>query len=289
MATAILRDTVGFLRWRLVPVRKLGKWTKALSPPPATPPQAALTLDHARAATIERKGHVRAAPVKPELLAEIQQLYLPRGEQVVPHDGGHPFENIMQAEDFTPDNPVMRLAFSDAVLGVAEVYFGGRYRFDSLQVLHSFPTAGELRASQYWHRDYGDSKSLHFVMYVNDVLDDAGGPFGFIDKPNSAKVRRSPIIRRLTDAQIAAEVGDAQFETFYGRAGDAVLIDPAACYHFGSRCKVARTALFVTFNTSTPYTGMVEPLLSHRHQAAAAAKQIRSDLPPAYIDTVLGI
>ncbi|QUL37331.1 hypothetical protein [Erythrobacter sp. JK5] len=254
MATAYLRDTVGFLRWRLVPVRMLGKLKSVLAGPAPTP-EAALTLDRGRAQAVERDGYTMAAPVDPDAVAQIREIYLPRGEQVVPREGGHPFENIMRAEDFTADNPVFRLAFSDAILGAAEAYFGGRFLFDSMQVLHSFPTEGELRASQFWHRDYGDSKSLHFVMYVNDVLDDEGGPFVFIDKATSRTVKRSPFIRRLTDAQIAAEIGHDRFETFYGKSGEAVLVDPAVCYHFGSRCKTPRTAVFITFNTNTPIPG----------------------------------
>ncbi len=289
MATAYIRETASFLRWRLVPVRKLGKVRNRITRSHAAPilPPGALPFDPVRLEHLQRDGYCRAQPLDPAALDAIRALYLPRTEAVVPRHAGHPFENIARAGDFNADNPLFRFALSDEVLGAAQAYFDGAFRFDSIQVLHSFPTDGPLRASQHWHRDYGDSKSLHFVMYLSDVEDERDGPFGFVDKQTSRRVKRSPIIRRLTDDQIAAEIGHDRHEIVYGKAGTAILMDPATCYHYGSRCSRPRTAVFVTFNTDAPYTGMVEPLASSRQQAAAAARLIRPDLPGAYLDAIL--
>lgn len=286
MATAILRDTYGFLRWRLVPVRMLGKLKHALARP-TRPPRAETRFDADKLARIETHGVCAATPVPQTVLAEIEAKYLPRAAQVTPRAEGHPFENIMRAEDFSADDPVFRLAFSEEVLGAADAYFDGHYLFDSIQVLHSFPTEGKLRASQMWHKDYGDNKSLHFVMYVNDVQSDEDGPFVYIDRERSKSVAKRPIIRRLSDEEIARETGSADFERVFGKAGDAILVDPSACYHYGSRCKNGRTAVFVTFNSATPYEPMQEPLKSARKQAADEARKVRPDLPPEYIDAIL--
>ena len=97
-------------------------------------------------------------------------VYGPRGEQVLHRQEGHPFTNLFQREDLTPNNPVFRFAFSPQVLDRADEYFGGRFVFDSIQVLYSWPTEGALRESQMWHKDYGDWRSFHCVAYVNDVL-----------------------------------------------------------------------------------------------------------------------
>ena len=288
MATAALHDTANFLRWRLIPVRKLGKMKNKLVGHPGPEPRAT-SFDAKRLAELNSKGFCKALPVDTAVVEEIRALYLPRGADVVPTDSGHPFANIMPPEEYTSDNPVFRLAFSDDILNAAEAYFEGKFSFASIQVTHSFPTSGDLRESQKWHRDYGDSQSLHFIMYVNDVLEEDGGPLSLIDRDTSKKVGRSPVIRRLTDAEIAAEVGSDDYVRFYGKAGEAILMDPATCYHFGSRCQTPRTAVFITFNTHVPYTDMMQPLGSHRTAAAAEARKVRPDLPGEYIDSILQV
>ncbi|WP_370179066.1 hypothetical protein [Alteriqipengyuania sp.] len=288
MASAALHDTANFLRWRLVPVRKLGKVKNQLVGR-AAPPRRATSFDPDRLAQLHAVGCCPALPVDQGLVAQIQDMYMPRAEKVVPTTRGHPFTNVMPPEDYHADNPVFRLAFSDDILNAAEAYFDGKFSFASIQVIRSFPTEGKLRESQKWHRDYGDSQSLHFILYLNDVLDDDGGPFAYIDREKSKKVNRSPVIRRLTDDEIAAETGDDHYERFYGKAGEAILTDPAVCYHFGSRCKTPRTAVFVTFNTHVPYTEMMQPLGSHRKRAAEQARKVRPDLPGEYIDSILQV
>lgn len=290
MASAVLRDTLGFLRWRLVPVRALGKVKNRLAgrTPPGLgeniAPMPSSSLDEMNA-----KGFTKAGPIEAGLLSQITEIYLPRGDDVVPSDHGHPFENIVRSEDFTADNPVFRLAFSDLILGAANSYFEGAFSIASIQVMRSFPTDGDLRESQKWHRDFGDNKSLHFIMYLSDVTSEEHGPFAFIDKQTSQRVKSSPVIRRLTDAEISGEIGTPEFETFFGRAGEAIFVDPAVCYHFGSRCRVPRTAVFITFNTHVPYTEMMQPLGAYRAQAAAEAKKVRPDLSERYIDSILQV
>ncbi|MDJ0978409.1 MAG: hypothetical protein QNI87_07720 [Erythrobacter sp.] len=290
MASAVLRETYSFLRWRLVPLRALGKLKNQLFGHDAPGfREETVGMSAARLAEIETMGWTNASSPSAPLLREIIEVYTPRADAVVPNDQGHPFENIVQPEDFDARNPVFRLAFSPEILDAANAYFGGAFSMASIQVMRSFPTFGALRESQQWHRDYGDEKSLHFIMYLNDVTEEKHGPFAFLNKPLSQRVKRSPIIRRLSDEQIAAEVGTDEYETFYGRAGDAIWVDPAACYHYGSRCRVPRTAVFITFNTHVPYTEMMEPLGRHRARAAREARKVRPDLAPDYIDRVLQV
>ena len=223
MTTMSLRDTASFLRWRLVPVRKLGKVKNRLTGHAAPPPRES-SFDPARLEQLNTRGYCPAIPVDPDQLKAIRDIYMPRGDEVVPTDNGHPFENVVRPEDSNAENPLLQLAFSEDILGAAHAYFDGKFSFASIQVARSFPTSGDLRESQKWHRDFGDSKSLHFIMYLNDVTTDEHDPFVFVDKQVSKKVKSSPIIRRLTDDQIAGEIGSDEFETFYGPSGSAILI-----------------------------------------------------------------
>lgn len=288
MATAYVRSSLNFLRWRLIPIRALGK-VKNMLAFRAAPPRVSLAFDSARLAELRVKGYCSAGRIGKDELREINENYRSRAEAIESRSEGHPFANIFESRDITSDNPVFRLALSNHVLAAAQAYFDGRFVFDSIQVLRSFPTSGNLRESQKWHRDYGDNKSLHFIMYLNDVTTDDDGPFVFIDRQVSRKVRSFPYIRRLTDEQIAREIGTRDFATFFGEAGEAIFVDPAVCYHFGSRCSNPRTAIFITFNTATPYEPMVEPLKSARVRALAEARKVRRDLPVEYLAAILRV
>ena len=178
---------------------------------------------------------------------------------------------------------------SPAVLDVADDYFGGRFSVDSIQLLYSWPTEGPLRASQYWHKDYGDSRSLHCVAYVTDVFTPEDGPFVYIDRADTQRIGTSPFIRRIEDRQLEAELGSGVQRTFYGRAGESVLIDPAACYHYGSRCQRPRLAIFATFNTDRPFVSATPAIRAGAALAAAEAAKVRPDLDESYLRRIFGL
>jgi hypothetical protein len=278
-----LTKILSFFRWRLVPVRyamMLGslKWNKLFQPPPSR---------WASTAEIEAKGFIKGPDVPPDLLRQAMDIYGSRGQQVVPSANGHPFVNLFNSADIHTDNPIFRFAFSSEVLDVAADYFGGCLILDSIQVLYSYPTEGPLRESQYWHLDYGDRKSFHCVAYLRDVFTADDGPFVFVDKPTSYKVGRSMIVRRIPDQQFERKLKDGKIETFYGKAGSSVQIDPSVCYHYGSRCKTPRLAIFVTFSTWFPFAQPAPIITQNAQQILVAARQLRPDLSKAFLQQLL--
>lgn len=280
------RDIYNLVRWRLIALRYLGKVSSYFSAP-SVPRSPGKAIDHS--SPVAREGFGPGPSIDAATLAEIRAIYAPRAEKVVPTEAGHPFENLFRSEDITPDNPVLRFALSPAVLDAADAYFGGRFRYDSVQVLYSFPTPGGLRESQMWHRDYGDNKSFHCVAYVNDVLQPEDGPFVFVDRHDTQRIGKSAFIRRISDDRFREELGEGELRSFYGRAGESVFVDPAACYHYGSRCVNPRTAIFVTFNTDRPYVPAVSTLRNNRDRLLAAARAIRPDLDAAYLARILDV
>jgi hypothetical protein len=272
-----------FLRWRLIALRYAGKlrsWNR-----PGVHPRSS-----SRTRIIERmalEGHAPGPRIAPAELEQARAIYTPRTEQVVQRQEGHPFTNLFRAEDISANNPVFRFALSPEVLDRADEYFGGNLRFDSIQVLYSWPTEGALRESQMWHKDYGDAKSFHCVAYVNDVMTPEDGPFVFVDRVDTRKVRRSPFIRRISDQDFARELGDGKLRHFYGRGGESVLVDPAVCYHYGSRCKQPRLAVFVTFNTHRPFVAPAQVLQENTERAVQAAQLVRPDLSESYLRRIL--
>lgn len=278
-----IRKIGSFVRWRLVPVRYVTmigslKWSKLFRHPPA---RSSITN------TIVEEGFAPGPVVPAETLERALAIYQPRTLSVVPKPNGHPFVNLFQPEDISPDNPIFQFAFSPEVLDAASDYFGGRLILDSIQVLYSWPTEGDLRESQYWHLDYGDRKSFHCVAYLKDVLTPEDGPFVFVDKKATQKLGRAMIIRRIPDQQFDAELGGGKIEKFYGEAGSSVLVDPSACYHYGSRCKTPRLAIFATFSTWFPFAQPVPLVSQHAEKIVAAAQQVRPDLSKPFLDALL--
>jgi len=278
-----VKEITKALRWRLIPVRYAGKLRRTMSGPPARIARTKL------AEQIRQVGYSAGPTIDAPTIEAIRQIFLPRASQVIPTPNGHPFLNLFTAEDISPANPVFRFAVSPEVLDRAHDYFGGRFMFDSIQYLYSWPTEGRLQESQKWHRDFGDSTSFHWIAYVNDVLSEDDGPFGFVDRAETAKVGKSLLIRRIDDEQFIREVGHDRHHRFLGRAGESVFVDPAKCYHYGSRCKRPRHAIFVTFNTDRPYVGAIPPVSDNAEQAVAAARQVRPDLSEDYLRAVFGL
>lgn len=279
-----LHDVAHFLRWRTIALRYVRRLPRLATHGRGTgelPP---------RTATVRRlrsEGHEAGPRIPAPLLAEIQALYTPRAAAVVPSESGHPFANLFEPADIRPDNPVVTLAFAPQVLDIADDYFAGRFVLDSLQVLYSYPSSGALRESQMWHRDYGDSRSLHWIAYLNDVTGADYGPFTFIDKHDAKRIGRSAFIRRIPDAQFMRELGGGAVRQFLGKQGESMFVDPAVCYHSGSRCSQARLALFVTFNSDRPFFAPTPLIRDNRARLLDAAGRVRADLNREYLQRLL--
>lgn len=288
MSTHALKNTFLFLRYRIIVIRYFGKLWRSLK-------RRSLRIGNTgRLRTVETKavsqlGAVRGRKIDQQTLEQIRARYEPRIRAVEPKDRGHPFVNLWSEADIDKDDPVFRQALSPEVLEIADDYFGSRFQIETIQVLYSYPTQGPLRESQKWHRDFGDSKALHFISYVNDLEDEAGGPFVYLDKETSKRVRSSPIIRRISDEKILEETDNAPWHKFFGGAGSTLIVDPTACYHFGSRCSTPRMALFLTFNTLTPFAPLSSPINCNRSLAASVAREVRPDLSPGYVNQLFGI
>lgn len=279
-----IRSIGSFIRWRMVPVRYAGKLPRLrlrhLLP----------SADHVLPVTkaIASDGFAEGPTADAATLKGLQDLYVPRVPATKPEGMSHPFVNLVKPEDITPENPLLQLAFSKEVLDVAIDYFQGNVLLDSLQILNSFATEEALKESQKWHLDYGDSRSLHCVMYLNDVTEEADGPFTFIDKKDTKRLGRSLIIRRIEDDQFSKEVGDAEIRTVYGKAGSSILVDPAVCYHFGSRCENARLAVFITFNTDAPFVASIPIVRNNAAKILEVGKILRPDLEDEVLEHLLG-
>ena len=282
----MIQKTASFLRWRLVPIRYLGRLRRlnrhnfnSTYLPKST-----------KAQEIERVGFTSGPVVEGELLRQLQSIYLPRIDAVKNTKSKAPFVNLSRPEDITADNPLMKLAFSPSILDVALDYYSGHCRLDKLQVLYSFPSdRKDIKESQMWHLDFSDTRSFHSITYLNDVLDNDGGPFVFVDKNDTKRIRKGPIIRRIDDSQFQQELGDGVVRSFYGRAGETVMMDPAVCYHYGSRCKVGRGAIFATFSSDKPFAPAMPLITENTKKILEVAIQLRPDLDRRVLEQLVDV
>ena len=271
-----------FLRWRVIGVRYLTRLTHDKSAVQKSSPSVLPST-----ALINEIGLTTGPKMDDSTVEKILTLYKDRIQAVVPKPTGHPFVNLMNAEDITTTNPILQKAFSKEVFDPAADYFGGQVTLDSIQFLFSWPTNGQLRASQQWHKDFGDSKSFHAIFYLKDVTEIKDGPFVFVDKKNTKRIRWSPFIRRISDKQFLKELGDGEVKYFYGKSGESVFVDPAACYHFGSRCENPRLALFITFNSSRPFVPATDLIKNNAQKLLQVATELRPDLSRSFLASVL--
>lgn len=253
------------------------RWGALMAPPP---------IKSNNIARVDIKGYSKGPNLSIDQVKSAMAIYAPRSLNVEIKPHGHPFLNLFNEEDINSNNPIFRFAFSANVLDAAFEYFRGKMILDSIQVLYSYPTSGDLRESQHWHLDYGDRKSFHCVTYLNDVLESDDGPFVYVDKIATKRIGRSFIVRRITDDQFSREHND-KIESFYGVAGSSVFVDPSACYHYGSRCKTPRFAIFVTFSSWFPFVQPVPLVTSNIDKIIAEAQKVRPDLSEAFLKSLL--
>jgi hypothetical protein len=278
-----LRETYKLFRWRFVPLRYAGRLRYGVLRPPATTP---IGQRQHEIAALEAEGYTPGPTLEPLVLDAIRAKYVPRTGKTIPVAGGHPFKNIITDHDLTEDDPLVGLAFSPTVLDVAHDYFGGHATLDSIQLLYSWPTEG-ISESQMWHKDYGDDRSLHWIAYLDDVTSDSRGPFVFVDRRDTARIRRSPFIRRIPDDRFIAELGAGKVRKFLGSAGSSIYVDPSACYHYGSRCKIPRMAIFITFNSWRPFVSATDLVRHNACKLLEIGSRLRPDLTSDFLRRLL--
>ena len=247
----MIRNIASFVKWRIIPFRYLQSIMRyrELKGGNDVVPTSAIGKE------IEQNGYVYGESISPEDLSTINASYESRIPKSRNTDSGHTFVNLFENRDLSYHNDIVKLLFSKNVLDVAMDYFGGKFSLYGIQVLYSFPSSGELRESQLWHKDYGDNRTLHCIFYLNDVPSIEYGPFVFTNKSDSQKIRSLPYIRRIADDQFNVELDGGTIIHALGSEGSSLYVDPSQCYHCGSRCEKPRLAIFLSFNTSTPFVG----------------------------------
>ena len=278
-----IKEIFSFLRWRIIAVRYFTLLLNLKLKNILIKPNFLYKIND-----LEKFGYIQNQDMDEVLVNEIRLFYNKQIKNIKRKNNNQPFVNIMSDVSLVSSNPLIKYAFSDNVLGKANEYFDGKVSLGGIQLLYSFPNAkGEVKQSQSWHKDFGDSKSFHSITYLNDVFDEESGPFTFVDKINSKKISWSPFLRRIPDLKFEKELGSNEIIKFYGKAGSSILVDPSSCYHYGSRGSKARLALFISFNSNIPFTSGDIFTKKNAKKIRTIAKKVRPDINADFFDHLI--
>jgi hypothetical protein len=89
-----------------------------------------------------------------------------------------PFLNILDLQDISKKktalaNQLAGTCFNSSLLQLLDSYLGAGFILDSIQLHFSFSADSETKESQYWHKDYGSSKSIHLFLPVSNKLEES--------------------------------------------------------------------------------------------------------------------
>lgn len=192
---------------------------------------------------------------KDRLLSDWRSLLAARAQgtdaQVQRTTGKAFFEEMLSDADLQRFPAFVATALDERLLATVTHAIGMVPHLESIDILASKPTAGELTASQLWHFDVNDERIVKLFVYLEDC-GPVNGPFTFIPANDSQQVADA-VGHYVHDDFIAKHVPRQRWQSVEGPAGTAFLIDTGRCYHFGSRCEAQRVAYVITYSSGLKF------------------------------------
>lgn len=291
-----LKQIASFVRWRIIawrylyallfsvknPTKSIAVSSFLLNPPSVQPEQYHISLE--KSGIISLKEFIG----EPQIVALKQQLTLlverySQDVENVNERAAKPFVNILDLHDITIKKTVLakqliEVCFNPSLLKLLDSYLGSGFILDSIQLLYSFSAESEMKESQYWHKDYGSSKSIHLFLPVSNMLEDS--PFTVMSPQASQAVGKRPWVRRISPIEMSKILGDSLSVSNLLVGSDIIALDPAKCYHRYSSTR-DHAALFITYNARPLFHHQDKALLSsapHIRQIALENYDMSEDL-----------
>jgi hypothetical protein len=166
---------------------------------------------------------------------------------------------LVQLVPFTyehaPDSPLLRVALDKKLLEIVSLYLGMWPRLSAISAWLNFPSGGEPKQSQLWHRDPEDFKIVKVFIYLVDV-DENRGPFCYIAKthPFSAGAATVPkhVNKSITDDGMRATIPADAWMICTGPAKTMILADTVGYHRGGKPTKGNRILITFTYTSGTP-------------------------------------
>lgn len=157
--------------------------------------------------------------------------------------GKSPISHLWRFVTDAEEAELVRLATADEIAEIMAGYFGAVPRFDNADIWVSRPNAAPI-GSQLFHLDKPDRRYTSIFLNLEPVTDE-NGPFEFLDKQESDRVRAQTGYEklyylkdgRLPDAELDAIGATGRLRRLTGPEGAGGIVDTSECLHAGSRCR----------------------------------------------------
>lgn len=157
---------------------------------------------------------------------------------------------------FDPDSIFARFALEDALLNIANSYFGMLVKLRYYNFWYTFSTSGAARESQLWHFDREDNYILKVFLYLKDV-DEGTGPFTYAPETHrkgrfwgqQPEYAMENGVRRSTDEQMSAVVPSREWIKGIGKKGTIIFADTRG-FHKGGEARTGDRLMYTCMYTS---------------------------------------
>ena len=143
---------------------------------------------------------------------------------------------------------ILNLVLNQKIIELCLAYYGAVPKLSFLKVRHAFAyETYDPKDTQLWHYDPGSFKLLKVLIYLNNVLDEGGGPFQFIKGTHFGGVD-SPLYAqsRYSDKEIG-ELGAGSLFTGVANLGDMILCDATGIHRGLQPLTKDRTVLIANY------------------------------------------
>jgi hypothetical protein len=193
--------------------------------------------------------------IRAEVASEKVQNALTKGR-----NSGQHKDYLIQIVNFNDPidagHPLLRLALDERLLNSVAAYMGMWSQLHAIGSWLNFPVDQDAKASQLWHRDPEDLKTVKVFIYLDDV-GPKQGPFSFIggSHPLGADCERRPEHqhpRRVLDHEMVKTFPEGRWTRCTGPAGTMIMADTVG-YHRGGQVQEGHRLLITfTYTSGTP-------------------------------------
>lgn len=156
-----------------------------------------------------------------------------------------------------PENPFLRLALGERVLGIVGAYLelAPRFHYFSLLSTVILPPDAPAQYSQRWHRDSEDRKMVKVFLYLTDVEAAGAGPFTYVKGSQRGGrfgrlfPQHPPVGSYPPPGAVERAVPADAIRTCYGKAGTLIFCDTTGLHRGGystTRERIMFTASYVS-------------------------------------------
>lgn len=161
------------------------------------------------------------------------------------------FHNVIKT-----DNPLLKLALDERLLKIVADYMGLVPQLHAIGSWYNFPVDQNMTASQLWHRDPEDLKTVKVFIYLDDV-GPKQGPFTYIPKshPFGEECTRTPVHqhpRRVLDDEMQNTFPKSQWLECLGKAGTMIIADTVGFHRGGYVNEGHRLLITFTYTSGVP-------------------------------------